>query len=92
MQNETANSNGQRGKRNAYVPTREDVAGMFEAGLEELGRHFHFDAANVAGGVVLTISGITRVDDESAGTWHLQPLAGDASGDESARESDEDES
>lgn len=79
MRNETANDNGQHGKRNAYVPTPEDVAGMFEAGLEELARHFHYDAANVAGGVVLTISGIERVDDESAGTWHLQPIAADAS-------------
>lgn len=76
MQDKTVNDKRQHGKRSAYIPTPEDVVGMFEAGLDELSRHFHYDAINTEGGVRLTISGVARVDDESAGTWHLQPVGG----------------
>lgn len=67
MQNGTARSNG----RKKPALSAADVFGMFEAGLAELSAHFHFDAANVDGGVRLTISGLQRVD-EDAGAWHLE--------------------
>ena len=81
MREQTANDKKQQGRRSAYEPSPEDVVGMLEAGLEELSRHYRFEAKNVAGGVVLTISGVQRVDDTN-GTWHLSPATSpaDASG------------
>lgn len=51
----------------------EDRVGMFEAGLEELAKCFHYDAMNTAGGVRLTISGVERIDHED-GTWSLRVM------------------
>lgn len=89
MQEKTVNDRKPQGRRNSYEPTPEDVVGMLEAGLDELSRHFHYDATNTEGGVRLTISGVERVD-ESDGTWHLQPASGCESAGESGEAAGED--
>jgi hypothetical protein len=50
-----------------------DRLGMFEAGLEELAKCFQFDAVNTENGVVVTITGVRRVN-EPNGAWHLDPI------------------
>jgi hypothetical protein len=74
MHNKTQNGNGHR----SASLTASDVFGMFEAGLQELSSHFHFDAANTEGGVRLIISGIERID-HSDGTWSLRVRGNDDS-------------
>jgi hypothetical protein len=75
MQSETQNDKKQQGRRGAYVPTREDAIGMLGAALEELAAAgVGFMASNARGAVILLIDGARRVDDESAGTWHLEAV------------------
>lgn len=71
MQEKTASDKKQQGRRSVYEPTPEDVVGMLEAGLEEVARHFAFEAQNVEGGVVLTIKGVRKIEDEKG--WYLWP-------------------
>lgn len=71
MQKQTVSGNEPQGRRSKYVPTPEDVTGMLSAGLEEMSRHFTFEAVNVEGGVVLTIKGVRKIEDEQG--WYLWP-------------------
>ena len=71
MQEKTASDKKQQGRRSAYVPTPEDVTGMLCAGLEEMSRHFIFEAVNTEAGVMLTISGVRKIEDDRG--WYLVP-------------------